>query len=114
MKEIYYYYRDVNNRPVVTVCLIGGRIFTDIARGISICSPKDIPCKKTGRFYARERAIRAFIDRFSFDPIVGKDELEVIGNASKVDNFWNNHYKGQCPVGLNCFEIKLIQAAKDI
>ena len=115
MKEIYYYYRDKNNRPVVTVCLIvGKRNRKLVALGISICSPKDNPCKEIGRYYARERAIKAFVDKNSFDPIVGKEELQVIINATEKGNsFWNNYPKAFYPVEVSDFETKLIQMAKD-
>ena len=44
MKEIYYYIRDKENRPMTTVCLLEKRNFydlnlsTEIAKGIAFCS----------------------------------------------------------------------------
>ncbi len=57
MKEYRYYFRNEEKKPTVTVVLIA----TDIghARGISICSLVDNPCKKTGYDIAKGRAIRA-------------------------------------------------------
>jgi hypothetical protein len=54
MREAYYYLRDPENRPVITVCLLidGHRI----ARGVAICSDRDVPCKKDGRARAKGRA----------------------------------------------------------
>lgn len=57
MKEIIYYGRDHNKRPVVTVCLIEN---TDgYSRGVAACSEQDNPCKRVGRKIAKERALYA-------------------------------------------------------
>ena len=58
MKPKYYYLRDGNNRPVVSVCLLAQS--GDIARGVAICSPLDCPNKKRGRDISFGRAIQAF------------------------------------------------------
>lgn len=68
MRQVKYYYirdsikSDPNGlgRPVITVCLIedhGGIV----ARGISICSNLDQPCKKVGRAIAKTRAMSALV-----------------------------------------------------
>ena len=60
MKEYYYYVRDIENKPRVTVCLmIDGE---KISKGMAICCYKDNPCKKMGRKIARERAKFAFLE----------------------------------------------------
>ena len=57
MKTRYYYHRDYENKPIITVCLLkNGK---EISRGISICSNDDVPCKKTGRKIALTRAMWA-------------------------------------------------------
>jgi len=56
-KEKYYYIRDEQNKPVITVCLIQNE--NNIARGFAICSKKDQPCKKVGRAIAKTRAVFA-------------------------------------------------------
>ena len=53
----FYYIRDSNNLPRVTVCLL--KLGDEIARGISICSLKEQPVVKTGRHKAYGRAMRA-------------------------------------------------------
>lgn len=58
MKEYFYYLRDKENKPVITVCLLEHAKAT--ARGVSICSLRDFPDKKRGRAIARGRALRAF------------------------------------------------------
>lgn len=59
MKDLYYYLRDKMGRPVVTVCLLveGDKI----ARGVAICSEKDMPEKRKGRGIALERAMYAMV-----------------------------------------------------
>lgn len=55
MKEFYYYIRDKENKPRITVCLLkskGGLI----SKGVALCCMKDNPCKKTGRELAKKRA----------------------------------------------------------
>ena len=54
MEERYRYYYDAGGRPVVTVCEIEDEGV--MSRGVAICSPRDQPCKKTGRKIARDRA----------------------------------------------------------
>lgn len=55
-KEIYYYFRDENNRPIVTVCLIKDGDY--VRRGVSICSIADGSNKKIGRKIAQGRAMK--------------------------------------------------------
>lgn len=62
MKELYYYHRDVNYRPVETVCLLSTSNGEHYSRGIALCSPEDSPCKKFGRKVARGRAMKALLN----------------------------------------------------
>lgn len=64
----YYYIRDNQNRPTITVCLIKDSE-GNISRGIAICSDKDQPCKKVGRNIAKERAIYAITENKDGCPI---------------------------------------------
>ena len=54
MKDYYYYFRDKDKKPVVTVCLLADWKNNDVSRGIAICSKKDSPCKKAGRKFSGE------------------------------------------------------------
>jgi len=61
MKDFFYYFRDKENKPRVTVCL---KVDTErgigaVARGVAICSLSDNPNKKKGRQIASGRAARA-------------------------------------------------------
>lgn len=84
MKEYFYYLRDKMNKPMVTICLLTD---TDIkARGVSICSLHDSPCKKTGRAIARGRALRALKRESAGDPINRSEPYHVLvhlNNASR-------------------------------
>lgn len=59
MIEKFYYIRDKENKPRITVCFLKDESTGDFARGVAICSKRDNPCKRTGRNIARGRAIWA-------------------------------------------------------
>lgn len=85
MKEYFYYFRDEANRPVVTVCILKGAYA--VARGVSICSFKDMPCKRRGKAIARGRAHKAFIREKSGDLVerqIAREVLVVAGLTKPV------------------------------
>ena len=90
-QTIFYYLRDNQNRPLITVCL--HKINGAICRGIAICSDKDNPSKKTGKTIAFGRAMRA---RKS------KKESEII-NRKEADI-----YKSSNDPVFTEFEVKLL------
>lgn len=55
MKDIVYYYRDVDNKPIVTVCL-NVKDGEPYCRGVALCSNLDMPNKASGRNRAIGRA----------------------------------------------------------
>lgn len=57
MKSTFYYMRDEENRPIVTICLV--KEGDKVARGMSICSALDLPRKADGRNRAMGRAMEA-------------------------------------------------------
>jgi hypothetical protein len=74
MKAIYYYIRDLENRPMITVCIILAYNSTGkqmASRGISFCShgddlkgqEMDMPTKDHGRKSATLRAVTAMSDK---------------------------------------------------
>ncbi len=77
MREYYYYLRDEDNHPRITVC----RIETSGAfhRGISLCSfdEKEID-KGYGRRKARSRALRAYLTGTDSMPVVSPKATDVI------------------------------------
>lgn len=72
MKEKYFYYRDKNRRPMVTVCEIEG--VTGVGRGVAICSLKDNPSKKIGRLISKGRANKALKDNLTFQLPINRRE----------------------------------------
>ena len=77
MKKRFYYYRDENRHPRVTVCL-GEDEEGNIARGISICSLQDNPCKVIGRELAIRQMLRAFKKKESSNEIKSNNAFEVL------------------------------------
>jgi hypothetical protein len=61
MREIRYYLRsnDDHKKPLVTVVTIKDPVANKFYRGVAICSPLDIPNKKTGYNKAKGRALMA-------------------------------------------------------
>ena len=104
-KEFYYYLRDRNNRPVVTVCLLKAN--GDVSRGVAICSFRDFPCKKTGRKIAKTRATHAMKCRKATGRI---DRTRARGVVASTDNF-NLFNKSEFRPDLFNFELKILEAS---
>lgn len=88
MKKWFYYFRDDDNMPLVTVCIIKTEE-GQIARGISICSPNDNFSKKDfeeqtgnivigGRTIAYNRANGAIMNGFDSCPIIRYEGHQVL------------------------------------
>ena len=56
-KEYFYYHRDKDRKPVITVCLL--KVNGVCCRGVAICRKLDSPNKKVGRAIAKGRAYKA-------------------------------------------------------
>jgi len=102
MKKRFYYYRDENRHPRVTVCL-GEDEEGNIARGISICSLRDNPCKATGRALAIRQMLRAFKKKESSNEIQSNNAFEVLIKTNAVFRF-----KSAYNPGLMEYEQKII------
>ena len=76
--ECFYYIRDKQNRPIITVCIIysGGYV----SRGIALCSPNDNPCKKRGRGKAYSRALKAL----NYEGSYGRIQREEVKEHEKL------------------------------
>ena len=77
-KEGYYYGRDTENKPRVTVCILRNSI-GEIARGVAICSRLDNPNKKIGKAIARGRAEKAMNQEKSTDVIDRSEARNIMG-----------------------------------
>ena len=66
--EMYYYLRDSDNHPRITICVIRDSV-NRCHRGVAICSHEDTPNKKTGRKLALSRALSAMLSKESDDHV---------------------------------------------
>lgn len=104
--EIFYYYmRDKNSRPVITICIasFNGKY----ARGISICSPFEMPIKKEGRKIARKRALKAMFNEYTGDEINRTEACLAISYLYKNKNqkyIFDFEFKSEYEPELTGFE----------
>ena len=81
MEPKFYYLRDLEGKPRVTVCLLQNN--DTLSRGIAICSEKDHFNKAIGRMIAHGRAKRARSKGFRWqDPILRYDARSVLRTVS--------------------------------
>lgn len=115
MKEYYYYLRDEDNHPRITVCLIaipkiGGHYFH---RGISLCSMDEKKIdKKYGRKKARSRALHAYYAGKDTMPIENPKAIDIVIRTEDKSifrsTFGRGDFKSQHLVKLTEFERKLV------
>lgn len=102
-KEIGYYLRNADNQPKTAVA-----IYTDnlglIARGVSICSPKDQFVKAEGKALSKARALKALNKEKSFGKI--RREGMLIDEAFK--------FKCEFMPVLTDFEKELLKDPKSV
>ena len=102
--EAYYYYRDTEKKPIITVCLLKAE--QAIGKGIAICSDLDSPCKRTGRQIAKGRAIQALVHRITTQPVNRIEALTVLWKANPlIPQFIN---KTIFNPSLKPFEIRML------
>lgn len=101
--EVFYYYlRYKNFRPVVTVCIV--RKDSKYARGLAICSPNEMPVKKEGRRYSRDRALKALFNEKTSEHI-GRFEALMVMSRLKDNSYLDNiNYKSEYNPTLTVFE----------
>ena len=110
-KKYFYYGRDNENKPIVTVCLqvekLDGKIM-NISRGVAICSKKDIPKKKIGRIIASARANNA--DKYKD----GRPVFEILTNKHNWVLSPNTifSWKGEANPFLTDYEKRIIGVGK--
>ena len=105
MEERYYHKRDLNNKPRLTGCLLieDGHI----ARGLSLCSMKDNPCKKRGRKIALDRAIWAMENKRSSLAISRWEATEIL--LLTKSSFTSYSHKAVYNPVLTDFELGLVR-----
>jgi hypothetical protein len=108
MREYFYYFRDDENRPIVTGCLlIDGQ---EYSRGVALCSRRDNPCKKSGRKIARTRAMWALKNKASNCEILSQKATSVLIDA-KISGEFFDYVKSAFKPPVNVIETKLMGIA---
>ena len=91
----FYYYRDRESKPRITVCLLKAN--GAVARGIAICSLKDNPCKKTGRKIALQRATHAMKTMHN-NCEINTENAQAVFNSTMTSEFLFDYLKSSfCP-----------------
>lgn len=84
--EKYYYIRDFDNSPKITLCQLEIKNTRELCSlGVAVCSRKDFPNKKIGKEIARGRAVKNLIKR----KIFSQQELQKV---KTVKNLLNENY----------------------
>ena len=105
MKEKFYYYRDeLIREPLVTVCILEDED-GEVAKGIAICSFKDMPNKKIGRAIAKGRALHSF-ENGTFGEIRREEAADVLNFVNYPQT---STFKGEFDPILSEFEEKLLE-----
>jgi len=108
MDTRFYYLRDLQNKPLVTVCLAKdttGQYY----RGIAICSPKDNPVKRVGRQIALGRVLRALHRNIESDPVFRSEACYILREVQAPNPYY---IKSTNDPILTPIEIKLIKGEK--
>ena len=118
----FYYIRNSNNHPIITVCLI--RINDETARGLAICAPApirdrltgrlvhDIPSKQRGRDLAAKRARRAIVKRANDKPIHKLEINALLWKLSTQTGCCLPSWKSEYTPSLTRFEHRLLYDTK--
>jgi len=98
--EIYYYIRDKEHKPMISVCLLVNLKRKEVlARGVAICSKKETPCKKknsqqrNGPRIAKRRALQAISTKEDGERIVRDEPLIVISETILEENSFSSIFK---------------------
>ncbi len=114
MKDVhFYYFRNENRTPIITVCLLNKE--DQVARGIAICAPKDNFSKSMGRMFARNRAIKALLTKKTSDPVFRDEAIYNIDSEFDLVHYYNDdidsvtEFKSMFNPVLTDFEKRLLR-----
>jgi len=108
VKSLYYYYlRDEQNRPLVTVCLAINRDTNEFFRGITICGSDNLE-KSEGRKYASRRVLRAIKRRKNTMSIKQDFVIGILNEVGYKLGMYKSMY-GDDLSGLDAMERRLIK-----
>lgn len=116
LSKRFYHYRDEQNAPRITVCVISDPKSGMFHRGISICSQLDIVEKEEGRDIAQDRAISAMKNKEDHSEIIRGDVNNIVQSIyikySEISpKFFN--YKSVYNADLTNYEKKLFKINTD-
>ena len=103
VKEIGYYIRNADNQPKTAVAIFVNDL-GNMARGVSICSPKDQFVKAEGKALSKARALKAMAKKASFGKIRREGML--------IDDKFN--YKCEFMPNLTSFEKDLLKDPESV
>lgn len=107
LKRRFYYFRDENNFPRVTVCVLYNIEAKVVCRGLSLCSFDDSPVKAEGRDIAEGRAINAYVTMEDSEKIIQSQTNEIIDSLVATTELIPFRYKSQYDMELTKFEKRL-------
>jgi len=106
-KRRFYYFRDKDNHPRITVCVIQDPKSKIYCRGLSLCSFMDATEKEFGRDMAEDRAIQAFKTQKHSEKMTRVETDKIVGSILKFGNELISAYKSVYDTLLTEFETKL-------
>ena len=106
-KRRFYYFRDMDNHPRITVCVIQDPKSKIYCRGLSLCSFMDATEKEFGRDAAEDRAIKAFKTQKHSEKITRYETKDIINSIQRFENELVSVYKSVYDTLLTEFETKL-------
>lgn len=108
MREFYFYQRNNLKEPRLTFCLLEES--GETARGMAICSHRDMPNKTTGRAIAFGRAIKALRAKQDVCPINRIEAIDILAEFSGIPyTEIPDLFKGEYMPKLTEMEEKLLQ-----
>jgi len=111
-KFVFYYRRNIYNKPVVCVCLVVSpqKPHNVITRGIAICNDKDNCSKKIGRSISKGRAIKAFVTtENSGSTYEYNEKIMALRNVQYDDEIRTFAFKSEFKPCLSSYEDDLIK-----
>ena len=132
MKEIFYFIRDKDHKPVISVCLLietsgsPGNPKTVGARGVAICSDSETPCSKlnahqsNGPGIARRRAQSSYKHGKNMYRINRSEALNILDHVRSCVPEWEDinftgiyQYKGFYLPSLSPKEQRILAAVNN-
>ena len=96
-EQRFYYVRDENGKPAVTVCVLNTPDFSEITRGVCICTRTDQVDKMKYKKKAAGRARLALHTKTSSEPVAFEKALDVLSDVGLIED--NNYVLPKTELG---------------